>query len=102
MKGIYEKAIKVNNDLKLNVDEQQDDIKHWKEQCEIDDEDEVQENTEARNPMKKNKAVYVTCNKTFAMKSRLKKHIQEELWWQKFQKKKKKKKKNRQSHVWSM
>ena len=30
MKGIYEKAIKVNNDLKLNVDEQQDDIKHLK------------------------------------------------------------------------
>ena len=53
MKGIYEKAIKVNNDLKLNVDEQQDDIKHLKEQFDIYDEDEVQEITAARNPMQK-------------------------------------------------
>ena len=29
-KVIYEKAIEVNNDLKLNVDEQQDEIKHLK------------------------------------------------------------------------
>ena len=43
MKVIFEKAIQVNNDLKLNVDEQQDDIKHLKEQCDIDDADEVQE-----------------------------------------------------------
>ena len=28
LKVIYEKAIEVNNELKLNVDEQQDDIKH--------------------------------------------------------------------------
>ena len=32
-----EKANKVNNELKLNVDEQQDDIKHLKEYCDIDD-----------------------------------------------------------------
>ena len=69
MKVIYEKAIEVNNDLKLNVDEQQDDIKNFKEQCDIDDEEEVQEITSARNPMKKNKAVYVTCNPIFAMKN---------------------------------
>ena len=32
MKGIYENDIEVNNDLKLNGDEQQDEIKHLKEQ----------------------------------------------------------------------
>ena len=32
-----ESANKVNNELKLLVDEQQDDIKHWKEYCDIDD-----------------------------------------------------------------
>ena len=53
MKVIYEKAIEVKNDLKLNVQEQQDDIKHFKEQYDIDDEDEVQEITAARNPMKR-------------------------------------------------
>ena len=37
----------------LNVDEQQDDIKHLKEQCDIEDEDEVQEITAARNPIKR-------------------------------------------------
>ena len=45
MKVIYEKAIKVNNDIKLNVDERQDDIKHLKEQYDIDDEDKVKEIT---------------------------------------------------------
>ena len=35
MKVNYERAIKVNNELKVNVDEQQDDIKHLKEQCDI-------------------------------------------------------------------
>ena len=49
MKVIYEKAIEVNKDLKLHVDEQQDVIKHLKEQCDKDDEDEVQEITVARN-----------------------------------------------------
>ena len=33
------------------------------------DKDKVQETTAARNPMKKNKAVYVTCNQTFAIKN---------------------------------
>ena len=83
MKVIYEKAIEVNNDLKLNVDEQQDDIKQLTEQCDIDGEDDDQDITAARNPMKKNKAVYVTCNQTFAMKKWVEKHIQEEhteLW----------------------
>ena len=63
MKVIYEQAIEVNNPLQLNVDEQKDDIKHLKEQCDLGDEDEVQEITAARNPMKKNKAVYVKYNK---------------------------------------
>ena len=62
---LFEKAIEVNNDLKLNVHEQQNVIKHIKEQCDIDDKDEVQEITAARNSMKKNKAVYVKYNKNF-------------------------------------
>ena len=55
------KAIEVNNELKLNVDEQQDDIKHLKEECGIDDEDKVQEITAAITPIKKKKPVCVTC-----------------------------------------
>ena len=39
MKVIYEKAIEVNYYIKLNVYEQQDDLKHLKEQCDIYDED---------------------------------------------------------------
>ena len=54
MKVNYDKAIEVNNKLKLNVDDQQDDIKHLKEQWEIYDEDEVQKITAARTPMKQN------------------------------------------------
>ena len=62
MKVNNEKAIDVNNELKLNVDEQQDDIKHLAEQCDIDDEDDIQEITAAIIPMtkKKKKTVYVT------------------------------------------
>ena len=41
----YEKAIEVNNEYKLNVDEQQDNIKHLKEQCDINNKDDVQEIT---------------------------------------------------------
>ena len=77
MKVNYEEAIKVNNELQLNVDKQQDDIKHLKEQCDIDDEDEVQEITAASIPMKK-KPVRVKCNQKFAMENWFKKHIQEE------------------------
>ena len=38
LKVIDERAIEVNNELKLNVDEQQDDLKHLKEQRDVDDE----------------------------------------------------------------
>ena len=69
MKVNNEKVIEVNKELKLNVDEQQDDIKLLKEQCDIDDEDEVQEITAARTSMKKNKLVCVTCKQTFATKN---------------------------------
>ena len=41
MKVNYEKAIEVNNELKLNVDKQQDGKTHLKEQCDIDDEDAI-------------------------------------------------------------
>ena len=50
MKVINEKAIDVNNELNLNVDEQQDYLKHFKEQLYIDDEVEVHEITASRNP----------------------------------------------------
>ena len=54
-----EKANKVNNDLKLNVDEQQDDIKHLKE-------------------LLKEKALCVTCNPSISTrKSWLKRRIHE-------------------------
>ena len=78
MKVNYEKAIEVNIELKLNVEKHPDDIKPLKEQCDIDDEDEVQEITAASTPMKKNKPVCVKCNQTFTIESWLKKHIQEE------------------------
>ena len=45
----------MNNEPKLNFDEQQVDIKHLKEQFDIYNEDEVQEITAAINPMKKKK-----------------------------------------------
>ena len=44
---INEKAIEVNQYLKLNVDEQQNDIKHLKEQYDIDDEKEFHNITAA-------------------------------------------------------
>ena len=43
MKVNYEKTIEVNNQLKVNVDEQQNEIKDLKEQCNRDDKDKVQE-----------------------------------------------------------
>ena len=43
----------MNNELRLNVDEQQNDIKQLKEQYDINDEDEVQEITAARTPIKR-------------------------------------------------
>ena len=73
MKVQYEKAIEVNTELKLKGDEQQDDVKHLKEQCDIDDGDEVQEITAARTSMKNNRPVCVTYNQTFAIKHGMKK-----------------------------
>ena len=64
MKVNYEKAIEVNNEHKVNVDEQKDDIKKQKtkKHCDTYDKDEVQEITASRNPMKKNRPVCLTCN----------------------------------------
>ena len=73
-------AIEVNNELTLNVDDQQNDIKHLKEQC--DDENVVQEITAAITPWKM--PVFVTCKKNMYNKKWVAKHIQEEhteLWW---------------------
>ena len=67
-----EKAMEVNNELRLNVDEQQDD-KTLKVKSNIDDSDEVQEITAARTPMQNNRPVCVTCHQTLALKNGCKK-----------------------------
>ena len=83
--------MKVNYD-KGNVDDQQVDKKHCKEQCDIEDEDEVQKTTVTRTPMKKYKSVCVTCYQTFAMKNgsknlfRKSKQSSVKLLWQNVQK----------------
>ena len=69
MKDSSEKAIEVNNELRLNVDEQQDKKKHLKLQWDIDDACELKEITAVRTPMKKNKPVCVRCNQTLALKN---------------------------------
>ena len=53
MKVNFEKFIEVNNQLKVNADEQQDDITDLREQCNNDDKDKVQEISGAGIPMKK-------------------------------------------------
>ena len=58
----YEKAFEVNKELKLTVDEQQDDIKDLKEQNYIQNKDEVKEITAAINPMKKGHSVLHAIN----------------------------------------
>ena len=55
MKMIYEKAIDGNNYSKENVDEQQEDVKHFKEQCDNEDKYEVQQITAAKKYHEKNK-----------------------------------------------
>ena len=67
MEESSESAMKVNDELGLNVDKLQED-KKCKKNLEIDDADEVQEITAARTPMKKKKHVCVTCNKRLALK----------------------------------
>ena len=70
--SIKEKAMENNNELRLNVDEQQDD-KTFKVRSDIVDSDEVQEITAARTPMKKNRPVCLTCNQSLALKNGCKK-----------------------------
>ena len=48
MKVKYEMTIEENKEFELKVDEQQLNIKHLLEQCDIEDEDKVQEITAAR------------------------------------------------------
>ena len=50
----------MNIDLQLNVDEQQDDIKHLRQQCDIDNEDKFQEITVAITTM--NKEIFCVCD----------------------------------------
>ena len=52
MKDIFKKAMEVNNDLRLNVDDQQDD-KNMKNKSDVDGADEVQEITAAQKPNEK-------------------------------------------------
>ena len=83
MKVNYERPSKWNNELKLHVDEQQDDIKHLNKKCDKDNEEKVQEITALITPLKKKKPMCVTYNQTFVTKNGLKTHIQEEppeLW----------------------
>ena len=48
----YEMTIEENKEFELKVDEQQLNIKHLLEQCDIEDEDKVQEITAARTQLK--------------------------------------------------
>ena len=49
IKESSEKAMEVNNELRLNVDEEQDD-KTLKVKSDIDDSDEVKKNNSCQNP----------------------------------------------------
>ena len=60
--------MEVNNELRIIVDEQQDD-QTLKLKSDIDYSDEVQETTAARTPMKNNRPVCVTCDQTLALKN---------------------------------
>ena len=64
--------MEANNELRINVDQQQDD-KRFKVKSDRDDSDEVQDITDARTPMKKHRPVYVTCKQTLALKMGAKK-----------------------------
>ena len=73
--------MKINIELRLNVDEQQDD-KTFQIKSDIDDSDEVSEITATRTHIK-NRCVCVTCKQTFALKNGCKNLIVEEhteLW----------------------
>ena len=69
MKVNYEKTIELNNQLKVNVDEQQDDIKDLGEQCNKDDKDKVQKISGAGTLMKNNESVCVSCDKILRRKN---------------------------------
>ena len=60
MKVNFNLAIQVKDELKVKFNDQQVNLKHLKEQCDIDDEDEVQKTTVARTPRKR-VCLCVTC-----------------------------------------
>ena len=63
MKESFEKAMEVNNELRLNVNKKNKMTKKtFKVKSDIEDADEVQEINAAKIPMKKNKPLCVTCN----------------------------------------
>ena len=53
MKVIYDKTNEMNNQLKVNVDEQQNDIQDLKEKCNKDSNEKVQKIFGAGTPMKR-------------------------------------------------
>ena len=57
MRVDYDQAIQVNNEFKVFADDKQVDIKPLKEQCDIDDKENVQKTTVPRTPMKKSLCV---------------------------------------------
>ena len=69
MKESSERAMELNNEPRLNVDEQQDD-NNFKVKSDIDGSDEVHEVTAARTPMNNNRPVCVICPQTLALKNR--------------------------------
>ena len=74
MKESSENAMEVNNELRFNVDEQQDD-KTLKVDSYIHDSNEVQEIPAANTHMKNNRPLCVTCNQILAWKNGCKKNL---------------------------
>ena len=80
MKESSEKAMEVNNEPRLNINEQQDD-KTFSVKSDIDGSDEVHEVTAARTPMKNNRPVRLTCVQTLALKNGCKKSYWARAHW---------------------
>ena len=80
MKHNYEKAIEEANELRSKSEDQDDIIKHLKEQCGAeDDEEEVEEVPVARNLMNRNQSGHmcVVCNQRFVSNGGLEQHIKD-------------------------
>ena len=76
MKIYYEKPVEVNNELKLNFDEQQDGIKNSKEQCIKMIKIQISK-WQVLEFLYKNESLCVPCDQTYAVTIWLRKHIME-------------------------